>query len=170
MRIGLLADTHDRVPAVDELLRRFAAAEVTLVLHTGDYCSPFSLAPFRDFGMPLLGVFGQNDGDRGALATTAAALPAGGELYEAPHALQAAGSSILLVHDLGDANARATAAHQVIVHGCSHRAEMQERGGALLVNPGEACGWVHGTPGGAVLDLRARRVQFITLTEPEWRP
>jgi hypothetical protein len=119
--------------------------------------------------MPLLGVFGQNDGDRDALAAAAAALPAGGELYEAPHALTAAGSSILLVHDLGDAEARSPDAHQVIVHGCSHRAEMAERGGALLVNPGEACGWLHGPPSAAVLDLHARRVQFITLTGPEWR-
>ena len=33
MRIGVLADTHDRVPAVEEFLREFAQRGVTLVLH-----------------------------------------------------------------------------------------------------------------------------------------
>ena len=41
MKIGLLADTHDRLPAVVELLRRFEAAGVTLVMHAGDFCAPF---------------------------------------------------------------------------------------------------------------------------------
>ena len=169
MRIGLLADTHDRVPATAELLRRFAAAGVTTVLHAGDHCAPFSLRPFRDVHLPLLGVFGRNDGDRDGLAELAASLPAGGELVSAPHSVEIGGHSVLLVHDLAEANTRSLESHQVIVHGCSHRADMSERGPVLLVNPGEACGWLYGTPTGAILDLTARRVEFIKLEGPEWR-
>ncbi len=36
MRVGVMADSHDRVPAVEELLRRMSAAGVGLVLHAGD--------------------------------------------------------------------------------------------------------------------------------------
>ena len=43
------------------------------------------------------------------------------------------------------------------------------RGDTLVVNPGEACGWLHGAPGGAVLDLARRTVEFVSLTEPQWR-
>ena len=57
----------------------------------------------------------------------------------------------------------------MIVHGCAHTADMSERGGTLLVNPGEACGWLHGTPTGAILDLTARRVEFLKLEGAEWR-
>jgi putative phosphoesterase len=169
VRIGLLADTHDRVSAVAELLRRFAAAEVSRVLHAGDFCAPFSMRPFHDTHIPLMGVFGRNDGDHEALASYAAALPATGELFRAPHSFEIAGHTVLLVHDLAEANSRSLEAHHVIVHGCAHAADMTERGGALLVNPGEACGWLHGTPTGAILDLSARRVEFLKLDGPEWR-
>ncbi len=169
MRIGLLSDTHDRVPAVAELLRRFAEQGAQLIMHAGDFCAPFAMRPLRDTPVPLLGVFGRNDGDRDGLAATAAALPAGGELYDSPHSFEVGGHTVLIVHDLAEANQRSLESHQVIVHGCAHRAEMKERGGALLVNPGEGCGWLHGTPTGAILDLTARRVEFVTLDGPEWR-
>ena len=45
MKIGLLADTHDRLPAVAELLRRFEAAGVTLVLEPGRYLVAAAAAP-----------------------------------------------------------------------------------------------------------------------------
>jgi uncharacterized protein len=71
MRIGVMSDTHDRVPAIEELLTRLAAKGVSMVMHAGDYCSPFALAPFQRAGIPLLGVFGRNDGDRETLEATA---------------------------------------------------------------------------------------------------
>ena len=169
MRVGLLADTHDRLPAIAELLRRFAEREVSLVIHAGDYCAPFALGPFRDARLPLLGVFGRNDGDREGLLAAAASLPAGGELYEAPHSLEVEGRSVLVVHDLGDVPVRSLDAHAIVVHGGAHHAEMRMRGDTLIVNPGEACGWLHGAPGGAVLDLAKRTVEFVSLTEPQWR-
>jgi putative phosphoesterase len=169
VRIGLLSDTHDRVPAVAELLRRFAANGVQLVMHAGDYCAPFSLLPLREASIPLLGVFGRNDGDHDGLAAAAAALPAGGEIYDSPHSFEVGRHTVLLIHDLSTANARSLESHHVIVHGCAHNAEMKERGGALLVNPGEACGWLNGPPTGAILDLAARRVEFIKLDDAEWR-
>jgi hypothetical protein len=39
----------------------------------------------------------------------------------------------------------------------------------MIVNPGEGCGWVYGTPTGAILDLETSVVEFITLDGPEWR-
>jgi predicted phosphodiesterase len=42
-------------------------------------------------------------------------------------------------------------------------------GGALIVNPGEACGWLTGTPAAAILDLDTKHIEFISLTEPAWK-
>ena len=72
MRLGLISDTHDRVPAVADLLQKFADKGVSMVMHAGDYCAPFCLAPFHQRGMALLGVFGRNDGDRETLSAYAA--------------------------------------------------------------------------------------------------
>jgi putative phosphoesterase len=165
VKIGLLADTHDRLPAIAELLRRFQAAGVTMVMHAGDFCAPFALRPFRDANVPLSGVFGRNDGDREGLLAAAAALPAGGELFESPHSFTMGGQTILVVHDVSDVLPRSLDAHAIVIHGCSHQPETRTRGETLLVNPGEACGWLTGTPTAAILDLDTREVERVSLTD-----
>lgn len=168
MRVGLLADTHDRVPAIAEFLRIMAERGVGMVLHAGDYCAPFSLQPFLESSMALAGVFGRNDGDpQGLRAKAQQGL--GIELYESPHSFEMGGRQILVVHDIGDVHERSLEAHAIVVHGCSHRHEVTTLGSTLLVNPGEACGWLYATPMAAILDLETREVEVIRLTEPEWR-
>ena len=168
MRIGLLADTHDRVPAVAEFLKRFAEAEVGLVLHAGDYCSPFSLQPFLDTNMPFAGVFGRNDGDREGLKAFASK-GVGIELFESPHSIEVGGQRILLVYELGEVSGRSVEAHKYVVHGSSHQLDLTSRGDTLLINPGEACGWLYATPLAAILDLASGEVEHIRLTDPQWR-
>ena len=72
MKVGLMADSHDRVPAIKELLEKMTERGVSLVMHAGDYCSPFSLQPFNDANIALLGIFGRNDGDPEGLKASAA--------------------------------------------------------------------------------------------------
>ena len=169
MRVGLIADTHDRVPAIAELLRRMAAGGVGIVLHAGDYCSPFSLKPFHDLHLPTAGVFGRNDGDPEGLTAAANQGGLGMELFRSPHSLSIDGRRVLLVHDLTDAAGRSIEAHEFVVHGCSHREEMRTRGDALIINPGEACGWVYGAPTAAILDFETKQVEIIKLTGAEWK-
>lgn len=168
MLVGLMADSHDRLPAVAALLGQMRDKGATMVLHTGDYVSPLILKPFEDLHMTLAGVFGRNDGDpQGLLSRASAGL--GLELFESPHSFEVAGKQILLVHDIADAQKRSVAAHPVVVHGFTHQQSMQTRDDTLLVTPGEACGWMYGTPGAALLDLDTRKVQFLNLTGPEWK-
>jgi uncharacterized protein len=168
MKVGLIADTHDRIPAIDELLRRMQDAGAGLVLHAGDYCSPFSLAPFRERNLTLAGIFGRNDGDREGLRASASA-GVGSELYESPHSFDIGGRRILLVHDIGEVTVRSLREHMVVVHAHTHQQEMKTRGETLIINPGEGCGWLHGTPTAALLDLESLTVSFLALTEPEWK-
>jgi putative phosphoesterase len=169
MRIGLISDTHDRVPAVRALVEKMMEAGASLIMHAGDYCSPFSLRPFQDLSVPVLGVFGRNDGDRDALLAAARTGFGAVELYESPHSFDLGGKSVLLIHDLADVHQRSIDGHQVIVHGFSHIPEMKSRGDSLLVNPGEGCGWLHGSPTGAILDLDTKAVEFLKLSGPEWK-
>jgi uncharacterized protein len=168
MRIGLLADTHDRVPAIREFMEQFTAREVRVVLHAGDFCAPFALEPILDTHLPLVGVYGRSDGDREGLQGTAARGLAV-ELYSSPHSFELGGRRILLVHQLSDAPERSLNASDIVVHGSLHRQEMRYRDQTLFVCPGEGCGWLHGEPGAAVLDLDSRDVEFLKLTGPEWK-
>ena len=169
MRVGLMADTHDRVPVIAEFVRLLQEAGVAMLIHAGDYCAPFSLRPIEEASMSLAGVFGRNDGDtQGLLAKATAGF--GAELYEGPHSFEMSEQRILVVHDIGDVQPRSIEGHSIVVHGFTHQQEIRElAGGAVIVNPGEACGWLHGVPAAAVLDLETKVVEFISLTEPAWK-
>lgn len=163
MLVGVLADSHDRLPALQEFARRFRAAGVGMVLHAGDFCAPWSLGPFHAENLPLAGVFGKCDGDREGLRAEAA-LGVGTELYESPHSMELNGTRVLLVHDIADAGERSIAAHGIVIHGCTHERRLESSAGdTLLLNPGEACGWLFGTPTAAILDVETRAVEFITI-------
>ena len=162
VRIGVMADTHDRVPAVTNLLEMLADRGVSIVMHAGDYCSPFCLAPFHQRGMALLGVFGRNDGDRETLAAYAAR-GMGTEIYESPHSFEVRGKRILLVHDLAEVSSRSIESHDYVIHGSSHLQVQKTVGKTVLVNPGEACGWIHGKCTASILDLDTGEVETLTL-------
>ena len=168
MRIGLLADSHDRVPAIAAFLKQMQEAGIGMVLHAGDFCAPFALDPFEAAQITMAGVFGKNDADPASLRTRALA-GIGMELFESPHSFDLGGKRILLVHDLADIPERSVESHDIVVHGHSHRQEMKHRGETLIVNPGESCGWVHGIPCAAILDLDARSVEFLALSGPQWK-
>jgi putative phosphoesterase len=167
MRVGLLADSHDRLPAIAEFVKQMQEAGVSMLLHAGDYCAPFALNPIEEARMTLAGVFGRNDGDtQGLLAKATAGF--GAELFEGPHSFELGGQRVLLVHDLADVQPRSIEAHSIVVHGFTHQQEMKTRGDTLIVNPGECCGWLHGTPKAAILDLDSRRVEFLALDPAHW--
>jgi putative phosphoesterase len=168
MKVGLLADTHDRLPAMSALVARLAERGAGMLLHAGDFCAPFALAPLLEPHLPVGGVFGRNDGDRQGLLGKAAT-GIGVELFESPHTFEVGGRQILLVHDIGEVQGRSLDSHPVVVHGCSHKHERRARGETLIINPGEGCGWVYGTPSAAILDLETNHVDFLVLDGPEWR-
>jgi putative phosphoesterase len=143
------------------------AAGIGMVLHAGDYCAPFSLKPFEDAQVSLAGVFGRNDGDtQGLLAKATAGF--GAELFEGPHSFELGGERILLVHDIADVQPRSIESHGVVIHGFTHQQELKSRGDTLIVNPGECCGWLYGTPKAAILDLDSRQVEFLSLDPAHW--
>lgn len=168
MRVGLLSDTHDRVPAVAALLKEMQARDVSFVLHAGDYCSPFSLKPFQDLNVAMAGVFGRNDGDQEGIRAFAEQ-GMGQELFGSPHSIKFGEHKVLIVHDIGDVVERSVLAHAFVIHGHTHLQEMKTRGDTLIVNPGEACGWLYGSPTAAILDLDTKHVEFIKLDGAEWK-
>ena len=87
MRIGLIGDTHDRLPAIHELVTQMVTGGAGMILHVGDYCSPFALRAFEDAHISLAGIFGKNDGDRQGLVSRAQSA-FGSELFESPHSFE----------------------------------------------------------------------------------
>lgn len=165
MRIGILSDTHDNLEMVDAAVEQLNRERVDLVLHAGDYVSPFVVPRLANLQSPMIGVLGNNDGDHRLLSERFAEHDRL-SLRGAFAAVTAGGMTIGLLH--GDDRELLQAligrkAFDVVVHGHTHQSVVRVLGSTLVVNPGEACGYLSGRPTIAVLDTVTRNVELITL-------
>lgn len=165
MLIGLISDTHDNLEMVDLAVGRLNDEGVDLVLHAGDYVSPFVIPRLGRLNAPLIGVLGNNDGDH-ALLKVRFAEADGLELRGRFAAVTAGGITLGLLH--GEEIELLSAlterqAFDVVVHGHTHRAGMQMSGETLVINPGEVCGYLFGEPSIALLETGTRSATIVNL-------
>jgi len=165
MRIGLISDTHDRQRRVETAVERFNRADLDLVLHAGDYVSPFVVPWLATLSAPLVGVCGNNDGDRALLAKRFAEnghLDLRGDFAR----VEADGAVIALLHghqrELFDALV-ASQGFDYVVRGHSHRAGTERHGRTLVVNPGTVSGILAEHPTAALLDTATGEVEVLVL-------
>lgn len=64
MKIGIISDTHDDVENVQSAIEIFNTEKVTHVIHAGDYIFPGIVLEFKKLEAKLIGVLGNNDGER----------------------------------------------------------------------------------------------------------
>jgi len=160
MLVGVIADTHDNLPLVARAMELFRRRGVGAVLHAGDFVAPFALKALLEPGIPLYGVFGNNDGERAGLGSLCPTL------HEAPYRVELGGRTIVLAHSPQQLDARSTEGADLVIHGHTHRVRL-EAGRPLLLNPGEAGGWLTGRPTVAVVDLEAMKAEIVELRREE---
>lgn len=61
MRIGVISDTHDCLESIQKAVEVFKKNNVGLIIHCGDWISPFVVNYFG--GIPVKGILGNNKGD-----------------------------------------------------------------------------------------------------------
>jgi len=159
--IGIISDTHDNLTAVRRAVRLFNDAGCDLVIHAGDFVAPFTAQELKALTAPVRGVFGNCDGEKAGLLRSFEGL---GELKEAPHLFSHAGRRFLVCH-LDAPVDRYLVAHacDVLVFGHTHRPLVETRGATLVVNPGEAGGWLRGRSTAALLDPGTLEAHIIAL-------
>jgi uncharacterized protein len=165
MLIGAISDSHDNLQQIDKAVALLNNKNVGLVLHAGDYVSPFTIAHFKKLDCNFIGVFGNNDGDHQLLTT---------RFQETNNCIIRArftqvtiqGYRIGLLHgdetellntliDSGYFNA--------IIHGHSHNRGIEQKGKTLVVNPGELCGYLTGKATLALLDTEKNTAEIVEL-------
>jgi putative phosphoesterase len=164
MIVGLLSDTHDHLPLIDEAIKQLNMMNVELVLHAGDYISPFVIEHFKQLKAPLIGVFGNNDGDRTLLKKKFA--EQGVDIRGRFAFVLVDGLRIALLH--GDETELMRSlleleSHDVLVCGHTHAPKTYRKGRTLVINPGEACGYLSGKPTISILDTETLDVKMIQL-------
>jgi putative phosphoesterase len=165
MLIGLISDTHDNLPLVDKAILKMNEAKVALVLHAGDYVSGFVIPRFKELKSRLIGVFGNNDGDHELLKQRFSENP-NLEIRGGFAEITVEGTKIALLHGGDQELLKSLIAgenYDFIVHGHTHNMEAYRKGKTLVVNPGEACGYLTGRATVALLDTVKREAKFIGL-------
>lgn len=164
MIVGIIADTHDRLPLVDKAVKRLNEENAELVLHAGDYIAPFVAHHFKPLKAHLIGVLGNNDAEKELLKKFLANI--GAELRGRFADVKADGLKVAMLHgeeeDLLKSLIRAES-YDVVVHGHTHEAKTYRKGKTLVINPGETCGYLTGKPTIAVLDTKTLDVKTILL-------
>ncbi|MEM2995213.1 MAG: metallophosphoesterase [Candidatus Bathyarchaeia archaeon] len=165
MLVGLMADTHDNLPLIDKAVERLNAEAVGLVLHAGDYIAPFVIPKFMELKAKLIGVFGNNDGDRELLKkrfSENANLEIRGNFAE----ITVNNRKIALLHGNEEELLKSLVKSEVfdvVVYGHTHKAEISRNGKTLVVNPGEVCGYLSGKSTIALYDTTKHEAKLITL-------
>lgn len=133
--IGVLSDTHfprfaDEIPT--NVLKRFKS--VDLILHAGDMIGITALKPLQALGVPIIGVYGNNDYESVK------------KRYNYAELFEVGGWRIGLTHGhIGDPELRtAERAYNIfkdddcdlVVYGHKHEAGIERKGKTLLFNPG----------------------------------
>ncbi|MBN1809198.1 MAG: metallophosphoesterase [Planctomycetes bacterium] len=153
MLIGIMSDSHDNLPLIAAAVDLFVRRNVETIIHAGDVVSPFSARKIAAPGLPVIAVYGNNDGERAGLAQSLDIVPA-------PRRFELAGRKFLLVHNPGAIRTEDLAGIDVAVCGHTHE-PMIEPGPPLLINPGETGGWTSGRHGTVVLDSETLNTEVL---------
>lgn len=161
MLIGLISDTHDHVPNIKKAVAEFKERNVDLVLHAGDYCSPFTIPEFE--GLNLKGIFGNNDGDKYLLISKFNEI--GAEIAGDFLKLQAGGLLIALYHGTYAEITHSlchSGRYDVVVSGHIHEKVNRVIAETVHINPGTAHGF--GDEASiAFLDTETKEIEFVAL-------
>lgn len=161
MKIGIISDTHDNLPQIKKAVEVFNREKVDLVLHAGDFVSPFTALEFKLLNCPFTGIFGNNDGDKLYLREKYKEI---GELYPAPYNVNINSKNIIMLHKekLIDALAEGQK-YNVIIYGHTHQIDLRKIRKTLIINPGECGGWLTGKSTIALLNLETLEAKIIEL-------
>ncbi len=87
-----------------------------------------------------------------------------GEIYEDPYDFELNAKKIIVTHRPQIVDALAVSgSYDVVIYGHTHKAVIEEKGNALVINPGECCGYLTGRKTVAILDLEKGEAKVVEL-------
>jgi putative phosphoesterase len=157
MKIGIITDSHDHKDNLKKAVHIFNNAAVEKVVHAGDIVAPFTKRELGKLTMPLVAVFGNNDGERLGLKQVF------GDIFVPPLHMTLNEKKIVVMHEPDNLEAVADSGRfDVVIYGHTHAIDIR-RGKSLIINPGESCGWLTGKSHIAILDLKNMDYEMIEL-------
>lgn len=159
MKIGIISDTHDHRNYLRKAMEIFAKDGCSWLLHAGDFVAPFIIEDIKNFKLSFIGVFGNNDGEREGLINAVSGF---GQIENPPYSFILNHKRFLLTHKPVRLEEKVNE-YNIIIYGHTHKRSLERIGDSLIINPGEACGWLFNEPSIAILDMDKEEVLFIEL-------
>ena len=162
MKVGIISDSHDNVTSVNAAVKIFNSENVEAIIHCGDFVAPFSLLPFMDLDCgEFYAVFGNNDGEKAGLKKVAS--DNGWQISSGPFEFELGGRKVVAMHEPYHLESVIAKKPDIALYGHTHRFDNRMEGGTLVLNPGEAGGWVTGKRTVAIVDLSLLEVSVMEI-------
>jgi putative phosphoesterase len=164
MKIGIISDTHDRLPYIDKAIKHMNREEVELVLHAGDYISPFVVSRFMALEAELIGIFGNNDSEKNLIKKNFKDI--GAKIKGSFAEIKTENLKIAMTHGKETSLLKSlikTNFYDVIIYGHTHKTKIYREGNTLVINPGEVCGYLSRYATIALLDTKTMIVKVAIL-------
>lgn len=161
--IGVVSDTHDNLRAIRLVVELFNSHGVELVVHAGDYVAPFTYKEFKNLEPKMVGVFGNNDGERVGLRRNFAGL--GADLTDFLE-FDFSGKKFAVYHGTIKPfldSLMESGSYDVVITGHTHDAQVLQKNDVLVLNPGEACGYLSGKKTVCLLEVDSLKAKIIDL-------
>lgn len=174
MKVGILSDSHGNFAALLKAVDLFQARGVDVTIHCGDWDAPFMMKAMNRLGTRVVGVMGNCDGERAGMTKLAESF--GWEFGEPPLETEIGGKRFLILHEPDALEERVKSGrYDVILHGHIHALSRMKDGGerverigsVLVIDPGEAGGWIHGRATAAILDTETLSAEIVEITKVE---
>jgi putative phosphoesterase len=163
MLVAIMSDSHDNIWNIRKAISRIREVGAAAVIHCGDFVAPFSLKEVGECGVPVHGVFGNNDGDKFLLMRTAQNTPDPIRLYGLTGEVDFQGFRIGFTHE--EVTARGLAAsgrYQMVCFGHTHQHMIDRQNGTHFLNPGEVMG-KEGDPGFCLVNTESGEITRLSI-------
>ena len=163
MRVAIMSDSHDNIWNMRKAVEIVKSSQIGLIIHCGDFIAPFMLKELDEAGIPVHGVFGNNDGDQYTLTRMASDMLNNITLHGLSGYVDVDGFRIGFTHYFEMGNGLVAAGDcRLVCFGHSHVHEVKRAGDVTLLNPGEIMG-KEGSPGFCFVDTETTAIERVDL-------
>jgi putative phosphoesterase len=170
LKLAVISDTHDHQNNILKVVSIINERKADVLIHCGDYCSPFTRRWFNNLNNTLkenfYGVFGNNDGDHVFLKQNLGQIC---KFAENGHELikEFDGKKVIASHmpkpETIEALAR-SGKFNIILSGHTHSIVNKKfNNNVIVLNPGEVCGYLTGKASFALIDTSKLKAEIIFL-------
>ena len=137
--IDVISDAHDQLDHLAKVIAYLNSIQVSMVVHCGDWISPFTLSHYAELQAPIFSVFGNNDGDKFRMLRYAERLNLKVVFEDQKLIFSHLEKRIAVYH--GDYEEIVNALvkcgdYDVVFHGHTHRPKVEKVGNVVSLNPG----------------------------------